>query len=318
MALVAVVLPVAIAVVAIALQLAWLPSLPEQIATHWSFADVPDGFGPAWTSPALVGGITLLASVLGGLLIVRATPADGPSVTQKLLAAVILGLVALISTMTSGTLAIQLPGGTGADGGVLPIVLGSVGAAVALGVVGWFATPRTNVVAPEGRPAAPVAVSAGEQVAWIGTAAYGLPMLLGLIGLVIAGLGLSIYLLIVTGIWFMLLIPVVLGLALLGTGWWRVRADADGLTVRGLLGRPLYRVPLGTIQSAGTIAVTPLGEFGGWGIRFGRGRRLGIITRSGEALEVQLRDGRAIVVTVDDAATAAGVLTALAARSGKG
>ena len=59
-----------------------------------------------------------------------------------------------------------------------------------------------------------------------------------------------------------------------------------------------------------------LGEFGGWGIRFGRGRRLGIVMRSGEALDVQNRNGSALVVTVDDAATAAALLKAVAARSG--
>jgi hypothetical protein len=60
--------------------------------------------------------------------------------------------------------------------------------------------------------------------------------------------------------------------------------------------------------------VVPLGEFGGFGLRWGPGRRLGIITRGGEALEVQRRDGRTVVVTVDDAATAAGLLMAFAAR----
>jgi hypothetical protein len=76
----------------------------------------------------------------------------------------------------------------------------------------------------------------------------------------------------------------------------------------------MYRVAAADVASAGTTSVVPLGEFGGYGIRFGLGRRLGVITRGGEALEVQRRDGRAVVVTVDDAATAAGLLTAYAAK----
>ena len=88
--------------------------------------------------------------------------------------------------------------------------------------------------------------------------------------------------------------------------------------MRPTLGWPLYRVALSDVASAATTNVVPLGEFGGFGLRWGLGRRLGIITRGGEALEVLRRDGRAVVVTVDDAATAAGLLTALAARGAKG
>jgi len=314
MAMVAVVLPVALAAVAIAIQLAWLPALPEQIVTHWSFGDRPDSHGPAWTSPVLTALLALLPAVIGGILLVRFMPAGGPSRLQKLLASTVLLMSALISVITTGTLAIQLPGAAGPDSGVLPVILVAAVAAVALAVAGWFIMPPSKVVTAQATPAHPVAREPGERVAWVGVARFALPILLPLIGVVIAALGLTAYLFVTTGIWGMILIPIVVGVSVLGTAFWHVRADERGLSVRGALGWPLFRVPAAEIQSAGALQLDAMGEFAGWGIRFGRGRRLGIITRSGEALEVQRRDGRAIVVTVDDAATAAGVLEAYAPK----
>ena len=53
---------------------------------------------------------------------------------------------------------------------------------------------------------------------------------------------------------------------------------------------------------------------GGWGLRVGRGGRTGLVVRSGQALEVERTGGRIVVVTVDDAARGAALLTAVAAR----
>jgi hypothetical protein len=118
--------------------------------------------------------------------------------------------------------------------------------------------------------------------------------------------------------WWLIFIPAVLLVALLTTTAWRVRVDAEGLTIRAMLGWPAIRVPAAEVASAGTSQLVPLGEFGGYGLRSGLDGRLGVITRAGTALEVRRRDGRAVVVTVDDAATAAGLLTALAARPVEG
>jgi hypothetical protein len=62
--------------------------------------------------------------------------------------------------------------------------------------------------------------------------------------------------------------------------------------------------------------VEAIGTFGGWGLRWAGRGRIGIITRSGPALEVRRHDGSSLVITVDDAAAAAALLTArVAARS---
>ena len=51
----------------------------------------------------------------------------------------------------------------------------------------------------------------------------------------------------------------------------------------------------------------------GW--LFGAGGRTGFVVRAGQALEVTRGDGTRWVVTVDDAAEAAGLLNALAERT---
>jgi hypothetical protein len=111
----------------------------------------------------------------------------------------------------------------------------------------------------------------------------------------------------------LLLAPVVLlALALLTTSW-RVRVDENGLVVRSVMGWPVYRVPAAEIAKAGATEVSPGADFGGWGLRMAPGRRFGIVTRGGPALEVLRHDGRSLVVTVDDPETGAALLAAYVA-----
>lgn len=86
----------------------------------------------------------------------------------------------------------------------------------------------------------------------------------------------------------------------------------NGLLARSIIGWQRLRVALADIAAAGVVEVDPMAEFGGWGVRWvigprGKGR-WGILTRRGPALEIVRRDGRSLVFTVDDSATAASVL----------
>jgi len=56
-------------------------------------------------------------------------------------------------------------------------------------------------------------------------------------------------------------------------------------------------------------------QFGGWGIRLGLDGRLGVVLRRGDAIQIERAGTRTLVVTVDDAATGAALLKALAARA---
>jgi hypothetical protein len=319
-ALVAVIVPFALAVVGVALQLAWLPQLPETVATHWGFDGRPDSFGPAWSLPMLLGVLGLLFPVLFGGLLARSVRPVGPTAVQKLLAVASLFAVTLLSIIVTSSVAIQRGLDMGsASPAIGPTLAIALGIAVMLSVAGWFFMPRAVSGASTPDAAAPpVAVKPGELVVWVGRARFSTWVIILLCGAVALVAAVVAFVIALRGAWALAIVPVIVGVSILGTATWRVRVDDAGLTVTPPLGWPRYRVPLADVAGATTTNVIPLGEFGGFGIRFGLGRRLGIITRGGEALEVKRRDGRAIVVTVDDAGTAAGLLAALAARTVKG
>jgi hypothetical protein len=314
-AVVAVIVPFALAIVGVALQLAWLPELPETIATHWGFGGTPDSFGPAWSMPLLLGVLGVLVPALFGGILARTVRPEGPTATQKVLAVASLFVVTLLSIIVTSSVAIQrgLPVGT-ATTTILPTFGVAVGVSLVLAAAGWFFLPRSVSGKSPTAPAAPLPVAPGEVVVWVGHARFATWVIILLSGVVAVATAIVAFVIALRGAWPLAIVPVILALSILGTASWRVRVDSDGLTVRPTLGWPQYRVALRDVETAATTNVVPLGEFGGFGIRWGLGKRLGIITRGGEALEVQRRDGRAIVVTVDDAATAAGLLTALAAR----
>ena len=88
-----------------------------------------------------------------------------------------------------------------------------------------------------------------------------------------------------------------------------------GLRVRSIAGLPRFSVALADVEGVAVVRVDPTAEFGGWGFRLGLDGRFGIVLRAGDAIQVERRRGRTLVVTVDDAATGAGLLSALADRS---
>ena len=142
-ALVAVIVPFALAVVGVALQLAWLPELPATIATHWGFGGEPDSFGPAWTMPLLLGVLGVLFPALFGVLLARTVRPEGPTATQKLLAVASLFAVTLLSIIVTSSVAIQrgLPVGSSTPT-ILPTFGIAVGVALVLSAAAWFFLPR--------------------------------------------------------------------------------------------------------------------------------------------------------------------------------
>jgi hypothetical protein len=125
-------------------------------------------------------------------------------------------------------------------------------------------------------------------------------------------------LVIVTQIWALLIVVVVLGILIVSMFRWVVRVDSTGLTIRSAIGWPRVGVPLEEVVRADVIQVRPLRDYGGWGLRVGRGGRVGVILRSGEAIVVQRTGGRSVAVTVDEAATGAALLNALADQARRG
>lgn len=87
-----------------------------------------------------------------------------------------------------------------------------------------------------------------------------------------------------------------------------VKVDDRSLEVRcGPLGLPRRRIPLSHVVGVEAAPVTPR-HWGGWGYRWRPEKGTGVIVRRGDAVVLELGDGRAFTVTVDDAETAVRVI----------
>ena len=303
------------ALVALAGLVASLLALPaHDIAVHWGVDGTADGFAPAWTVAGGMGTAALFAPLGFGVLL-AATRRDGTSTSVRFLAAVSSWFATWLAVLGAWSILTQQQ----PDAEPPAIGLGllvSFGAATVLGLAAWWLAPPVDTVMPETTAADPLPLRGSERAVWIARTRMPVAGVVAIALGILVALGASVVAVIATrgALAPLLAVPVVLLLMLALTARWTVRVDGTGLTVQGLLGWPVFRVPAAEIAQAGTVELRALDEFGGWGIRLGRGRRFGVITRSGEALEVRRRDGRAFVVTVDDAATAASLLEALATR----
>ena len=99
-------------------------------------------------------------------------------------------------------------------------------------------------------------------------------------------------------------------------GFARVRVQVDEHDVRIAFGPwafPRMRVPITRVREARAVELRPVS----WGYRGSLrvGGRAAIIVRRGEAVELRLDGGEILSITVDDAATGAGLVNDLIARA---
>ena len=304
----ALVVPVGVLGIGVGLALSWRDALPDPVASHWGATGV-DGFmslgGTLVVLAVGTGALALLAWLIGLL-------AGRTASTRRAAAGLGTGFAAFLCVLVVGSLAVQrgltdahqapglgwLPGAALAGGLVL-------GAAAAVAVPGDAPLPATGPV-PAG---APRAGTAGDS--WTGIVAFTRPWLAAAIGAaVVAALAL-----LTRSVALTLPIALVLGVVGLTLGPWTVTVDERGLTARTVLPRPRTVVPLDEVESAEVVHVDPVRDFGGWGYRVGRGGRVGVVLRPGDAILVHRSGGRELVVTVDDARRGAAVLNALAGRA---
>lgn len=324
---VGVVAPFALLALAAAVVLAWMPELPDPIATHWGTGGV-DGFLPrAAFLPALLGicgGVLLLDAVLAVVSPRMPQSSTKPpvrawSATSKLLGAMNLGLGAGFALLLVSSAGIQrgLADATDAPGIGGWAALAML-AMVVFAVVGWFVQPKSPDYGPVVAAQAESLPLAGtERAAWFGTASMartGVVVLLVALGLLV----------LMTVFWiargadgWQVLVATTLLIAVLTATMlvFRVRIDRRGVLVRSLIGWPRTRIPLDDIDDVATATIDPLREFGGWGWRIAVDGRRGVVLRAGEALQATRANGRVFVVTVDGAAEAAAVLETLRLRS---
>lgn len=302
------VFPIAVAAVAAALMLSWLPELPNRVAIHWG-PDGADGFGSPWVlvlMPLAVA-IAFAAFAVG----VTRRGSAGLTVNHKLLLVASMWLSIVLSVVMAGSLAIQRSDDGAAIGPVWPVVLVGFLIATAVGALAWFFLPQGSRAA-NAAAAAPLPIAAGERVYWsrrVGLGAMGTGIVIGAVVLALAAAVVTA-LFAPTALGFAVAALVFVALVGATTTRWKVSASASGLVVRGVLGWPRMTVAAADIRSVGVATVDPLGEFGGWGFRWGAPDRSGLIMQAGEAIEVTRSNGKRFVVTVDDARTGAAVLAA--------
>ncbi|GAA1578393.1 DUF1648 domain-containing protein [Leucobacter aridicollis] len=325
------IIPVGLVIVGVIVSLVWLPRLPNPVAVHWSGAGVADGFG----SPAL----SLIMFPITGLIVAglyfvtrvqdlqnRARPGGdiwGP--INRLTPAIVLGAAVLIFSLNMVTTAIQLdlPDARQLEPNLAVTIVPAV-AGLAAAVLGYFAQPRLRVSATvEADTGEPLELAPAERVAWVGTIgvsrAYLWIMGASLVVLVaclilVASIrpaepaGISI-------VGASLLVVVVLTVTCMR---FNVRIDERGLEARSFVGWPVMRVPADQVVTVEVGDIHPFGEFGGWGWRLSVDGKIGIVMRTGEGIRVTRRTGRPLVVTIDDAESAATALATAAQQARAG
>jgi hypothetical protein len=298
----------AVLIGAVVTALSWRAQLPDPIASHWGADGAANGFSSL--------NATVLTMLIGGLILVLGFGAItlwfGQSAwTRRVGAAATIWSALFVSTLTVGSLSTQrgladARDAGGIDGVLLLAIVGSLVPAimVAAAVAG---DPHQLTTEPVDRHAPRVQLAAGERPHWSGVAQSTTAMLVGL-----AAVALVIALVALTRLWSLLIVVLLLTTLIALMSAVVVRIDEDGVTIRSPLGWPRTRIPLDEIVRADVTNVRPLRDFGGWGWRVGRAGRIGVVLRAGEALLVERTGDRSVVITVDNAAAAAGLINALA------
>lgn len=287
--------------------------VPSPMAVHWGPGGEPDGAASLLLETALIVG---LVGPVGGWSMWAAGRAPSRRTARLIIANVLgaSGFFVVIHLLTlranSGVATWQQ-----ADALTVATVLGwPLAAGVVLGLAGWWSSgdrPDPDVAT---YPAEPVEIAPGEAVVWSGGATGALVYVLPVAGAALAAI-----------LWLTTSDPGVRGgatgvavvaVALVFLVRVRVTAGPYGLVVAlGPLGWPRVKVALDRIEDVTVEHVEPM-AYGGWGYRLVPGAR-GVIVRRGPGLRVARRGRPDLVVTVDDARTAAGVLLAhLGQRTG--
>lgn len=291
--------------------------LPDPVATHWGAGGHPDGFSAVHsvltTNLVLCLAIPLPLLLLG--VVMRQARAFAP---------VVAGTSVLLGIELWGSVWAQRDHAQATTGDVVwPLPVGLLAGALVAALV-WLLVRQPDVPAPvsaigldadapvldlpgQGRLAWTGHTRTGRGAYWMLGLGVGVPVLLGLV-LVLASREW-------TTAWSMALTAGIV-LVALSCLRCRVSVDARGVRAVGAGVIPWVRIPLDSVLEASVEEVSPMAQFGGWGLRARLGRRgsWGLITSAGPALRVR-REGKGdMYLTIDDAERAAAVLNTLVVR----
>ena len=295
--------------------------LPEVVAIHWGADGRADGFQRLSetyvTNAGMIATISLFLVVLGGVM--KQARFIGPVAagTAVFMAVLMYGSIISQRGLTGDEVRRSFSGSEM----LLGLVLG-IGVGAGLG----FAFRKRRVPGEQ-----PVAVQVGADsprllveddvtLAWTGRTnvprvvwiILGASAVVTLIPAVISALA---------GSWQMVLTMVVLAALTMGIGASMaadVTIDARGVRVRGLGFIPWITVPLDRIAGASVTKVSPMGEFGGWGLRVGFNGDKGFVTANGPAIRINQGSDPDVLITIADAEAAAAVINTLVSRRAGG
>jgi hypothetical protein len=319
--LIGVIAPLVIALAGLAVIVASLPDLPSPVAVHWGPSGAADQFG----SP--IGGLILVAVFAiawctFAFFIARPLPGwERLSFNQRLVLAIGPFVMTLITVLMAGSVLIQRGLADARSGpSIVPVLITATVAGIALATVAWFALPR-HAAPIEAATLVPevLDLAATERAVWTQHLQVSRAAALVLCGiLVVALVGAGTVFWFVAPFWAFLLwvaLFAILIVGVVGTLSWRVTIDERGLLARSVYGYPRFVIPMAQVRSARTVTTAALRDFGGYGIRWGGRGRFGVITRSGEALEITRLNGSSLTVTVAHAGAAARLLNSLVERA---
>lgn len=294
---------VAVALAAIPYLILW-DRLPDPMASHWGPGSQPDGSMPRWAGLLTTAGLIFLVG--GGLSSILARHTEGrrlPSPESLALTSFVAGLGVGLSWV-SVYLNLDAAFWERAAPMSLWMVIAVVIASLGCGFVGYRLGRQIFPIPVAPLPKAPVTeLEPWENAAWVGSAnAPGqlLAIVPGIVALTVLPSPFR---------WLGILLIV------LGSLLSRVvtRVGGSGLTV--LMGGFLRvkRIPVERMANAVADYIEPA-KWGGWGYRLIPDASA-VVVRAGDGIIVNLDNGRRFAVTVDDAATGAGLLNGLIGRA---
>ena len=302
------VVPVLAVLAAVVLPLLAWSRLPDPIAIHWGLDGRPDGSAPLVVDVALFAVLTVLIALLPLVAVVRAHRD-----AARTMLTLSHGMGAFFALLRWRTLELNLDVTSWEAAGSLTLldIALLLGLAAPFGFIGWWLGGLHPELPRAVREVVPQTLPSDGQLVWVGHQAWSVARVAGPVLILAGGFTTAVRVAAET-----LLIGgtlVLVGVML----WWftsiTVATGPAGLKVRfGPLGWPAIRVPLAAIEGIEIEEVEPM-AYGGWGYRAMPGVRA-VVIRRGIGMRVRRAGQPDLVVTVDDAATAAGVLAAHLAK----
>lgn len=286
------------------------------IPVHQNCAGTAGGWACGWPPAILTLALALGLPVLIGLSCLPRLRRGERGPAYRVLGAQALGISMMQTILMTGVRVAGLGAGRAGGGRLWPLLALGLAAGLVSAVVGWRLQPGQAPDRAHGVD--PLDLVRDERAVWMRTTCLPWPAVAPLIaalvimsarvatsGLVQHRLGRAE---------FFAVIVLALLILLVTTATLRVSVGEEGLRARSVCGLPRFRVPLDDVASVSVVTERSLGGLGGWGIR-AFGGRVRIIMGPHTGIRADRRSGGYLLVTVDDAATGAALLEALAARA---